>query len=133
MKRITNITYSGPFFHKDPAKTLQQNIETMLDAVGREGEQDVKAQIAGHRSEMPAYTGWTYDSVRGAMRSLSGKPWRRTVAIQAQTGSMNDANAIRTKAAASTIEGRWHPFRKTLSRLRRARAINRAELTKGLT
>jgi hypothetical protein len=42
---------------------------------------------------------------------------------------MDRADAIRTKAAAASIERRWHPFRRVAAAGRRAAKAN---LTKGL-
>jgi hypothetical protein len=45
---------------------------------------------------------------------------------------MDARDAIRTKAAASSVEGRFRPFRRVTSALRRSRAVLSANLTEGL-
>ena len=104
----------------------------MMDDLAAEAERDIKGQIAGRAGSMPAYTGHTYDSIVGRTESLTGKRWGLTMVVSANTNGMGRAEAIRTKAAAATIERRWHVFRKTASAIRRARAVLGANLTKGI-
>jgi hypothetical protein len=122
---IQRVDFTGPFFTKDPAKTLRQNIADMMDRLAAEGERDVKQQISG-------YTGWTHSRVRGRTSSLGGKRWAVTAVISTDTSGMSARDAIRTKAAAASIERRFHPFRRTSTALRRARAVVAANLTKGM-
>ena len=124
----SRITFSGPFFTKDPRKTVRGNIRDMLDDLAAEMEQDVKGQIKGHAGQMPRYSGWTHDHVRGRTESLSGKRWALSAVVSADSSGMDRSTAIRTKAAAATIERRWHPFRRTATAVRRIKA----DLAKGL-
>jgi hypothetical protein len=130
--RIERVDFTGPFFTKDPAKTVRENIGEMMDRLAAEGERDVKQQIEGRSGSMPYYTGWTRDTVRGRTESLSGKSWAVSAVISTDTSGMNARDAIRTKAAAAGIEARWHPFRRTTSAIRRSKAVLAANLTKGL-
>jgi hypothetical protein len=129
---IQRVDFTGPFFTKDPAKTLRQNIADMMDRLAAEGERDVKQQISGRSGSMPGYTGWTHSRVRGRTSSLGGKRWAVTAVISTDTSGMSARDAIRTKAAAASIERRFHPFRRTSTALRRARAVVAANLTKGM-
>jgi hypothetical protein len=129
---VTTIDLSGPFFEHDPAKTFRQNVRTMLEALAAEGEADVKAQIQARAGSMRHYTGWTRGTVKGRTQSLSGRKWAVSAVISTNTAGMDRKDAIRTKAAGSTIEGRWHPFRMTKNRLNRSRKINAAELLKDI-
>lgn len=130
MNRAFRVDFKGPFFQRDPIKMVKANITAMMDALGQEGERDVRSQIAA--LPMAHSTGHTAAHVRGRVRSLTGKPWKATAVVSVQVAGMTRAKAIRTKAAASSIEGRWHPFRKTTAAMKRSRAVIAADLTKGL-
>ena len=82
--------------------------------------------------EFDALTIWTADSIVGRTESNSGKRWGTWAVVSANTAGMSKADAIRTKAAAATIERRWHPFRQVKSAVYRARPLIRANLTEGL-
>lgn len=126
------VDFSGPFFERDPEKTIRENVRRMLDNLAAEGERDVQGQIASRAAAMPRYTGWTHDHVVGRVSSLGGKRWALNAVVSANTSGMGATQAIRTQAAASTIERRWHPFRRTASAMRRARAVLSANLSEGL-
>ena len=131
--RVTSdVTLSGPFFTRDPGKTLRANTRDMMDALAAELEGEVRADIAGNAGSMPAYSGWSWAHTRGRTVSRSGKRWGTWARVSAYTGDLAAKQAIRTKAAAVTIERRWHPYRKARRSVYRARALLRADLTKGL-
>jgi hypothetical protein len=132
VRQTFRVELSGPFFERDPAKTVRGNIRDMLDEVAKLGEAQVRTLIEGHRGSMPYSKGWTAAHVRGRTRSLSGRRWQLSAVISADTSGMSKHDAIRTKAAASTIEARWHPFRSTKNDIARSRAILGANLTKGI-
>lgn len=133
MAKVTGrVEFSGPFFQRDPSKTVKANIHDMLADLAREAEQDVKGQIAGRAGSMPHYTGHTRDSIRGRVESLSGNKWMLNMVVSPSTTSMGRAEAIRTMAAAASIERRWHPVRRTASAIRRMRAVLSANLARGL-
>jgi hypothetical protein len=123
---------SGDFFRRDPGKTLRQNVRSMLDALAAEMERIVQDEIAGHAGGMPRYTGWTRAHTVGRTESYSGKRWGTWAVVSANTQGMSKADAIRTKAAAATIERRWHPYQRVKSAVYRSRALVRANLTEGL-
>lgn len=124
------VVLSGPFFTKDPGKTVQQNIKAFVDGAVAYGEAKVKASIEAKSSAMPYWTGHTRDHVVGRTQSLRGKEWRYTGVVSANTNGMSRREAIRTKAAAASIEARWHPFRRALYAI--AGTIRKLDLTKGL-
>jgi hypothetical protein len=126
------VDFTGPFFTRDPKLTVRGNIRKMLDALSAEMERDVKNQMETRAASMPGWTGWSRDHVVGRTHSLGGKRWGLTAVVSANTNGMDRTDAIRTKAAAATIERRWHPFRRTAGRARRARAVITANLTAGL-
>ena len=126
VRAVTTIDLSGPFFQYDPRKRLGENIERMLAAVAEEGEQDVKAQAASHQ-----VTGTFYGGIRGRVASLAGKHWRRT-AVVSQTAVYPWPGGGAKQYRGGKLEARYHWFRKTKTRLNRSRAVNTAELTKGM-
>ena len=121
---------TGPFFERDPGKTVKGNIRKMMEGLAAEGERAVRAQIASHT--YPYGTGWTHDHAIGRVQSLTGKPWYLTAVISANTSGMDKKDAIRTKAAASSVERRYHPFRRVATAMRRSSAVLGANLTEGL-
>jgi hypothetical protein len=132
----STIDLSGPFFTKDPAKTFRQNIRVLMAAVAAEGEADVRAQLQSGQSSRAPLRGITPNRVsghvHGRVRSLSGRPWAVTAVTSVNASGLSGRQAVRLMAAGSLLEGRTHAFRRTTSRLRKAKAINKVELLKGL-
>lgn len=126
------VTLDGPFFRRDPAKTLWENVRDLMDKLAEYGEQEVRQQIEAREGSMPYWTGWTRDRVSGRTRSHSGNRWAVTAVVTASTNGLDKNAAIRTKAAASTIEARWHPFRKTAGLMRKARPLFQHNLTRNM-
>jgi hypothetical protein len=131
-KVTTKVELQGDFFRRNPGKTLRQNVRDMLDGMAAWMEAEVAGEIESHASSMPGWTGWTRDHVVGRTHSNAGSRWGTWAVVSANTRAMDRDKAIRTKAAASTIERRWHPFRRVKSAIYRARPLIRANLTKGL-
>ena len=125
------IELEGNFFRRDPKKTVRANIRDMLDALAGELGGEVRADIASHQSQMPNWTGWTHEHVHGITR-WEGQRWQFWAAVQAVQEGMSANDAIRTQAAAASIERRWHPFRRGKGAVYRARALINADFTKGL-
>lgn len=128
----TKVTLEGDFFRRDPGKTLRQNVRDMLDLLAEWMERDVRSEIAGHAGSMPRYSGWSWAHTRGRTVSESGKRWGTWARVSAYTGDLGAKDAIRTKAAAATIERRWHPYRAVRRDIYRMRPLLAADLTKGL-
>jgi hypothetical protein len=126
------VTLDGPFFRRDPGKTFRQNVRDMLDVLSGEMEAFVRGEIAGHAGSMPGYSGWTWAHTIGRTENYMGKRWGTWAVVSANTNQMSARDAIRTKAAAATIERRWHPYRKAKSAVYRSRALIRADLTEGI-
>jgi len=129
---VASVELSGPFFTRDPRQTVRQNIRRMMDALAAEMEGGVRTGMEAASGSMPAWTGWTRDHVVGRTSSLSGRRWGLTAVVSANTAGMDRTGAIRTKAAAASIERRFHPFRRTTQRANRARAVLAANLTAGI-
>jgi hypothetical protein len=128
----TDVDLDGPFFRRDPGKTLRANVRDLMDALAEDMESDVKDAIAANAGSMPSYSGWSVAHTVGRTTSISGKRWGTWARVSANTSGMSAKDAIRTKAAAATIERRWHPYRKAKSNVYRARALLTADLVKGL-
>jgi hypothetical protein len=123
----------GPFFTKSPGKTLRGNLMDMLDEMAEFMEDEVDAAIQSHRDGMPLWTGWTLAKNVGYTTSKkTGRRWTTYAAVGTVTAGMGRDDAIRTKAAAASIERRWHPWRNLKSGLYRARPLLTADLAKGL-
>lgn len=132
-KLTVKVDLEGNFFKRDPGKTLGMNVRDMLKQLAAWMETEVRSDIASHAGSMPFYTGWSHDRVVGHVTSnKTGKQWRVTAAVQSQTLGMSAKDAIRTKAAGSSIEGRFHPYRRIKGAIYRSRPILTADLTKGL-
>jgi hypothetical protein len=124
--------FEGPFFTKNPQLTFRQNVRVMMSELASEAQADVQTEIASHEGAMPNWTGWSRDNVKGRVENLSGKHWALTMVVSENSAGMSARDAIRTKAAGSSIEGRFHAFRHVASRIRGMKALMAADLTKGL-
>lgn len=123
---ISTIELSGPFFTKDVKKTFQANVRAMLEAMAEEGQTDVQSQFTGHID-----TGEGVSGVKGRVHGLSGKPWEQTMVIS-QQHIYPWAHGGSKQYRGGRLEAKVHMFRRTATRLRKSRAVNVAELTKGL-
>jgi hypothetical protein len=128
----TKIELEGNFFKRDPGKTFRANVRDMLDELAAWMEAEVRDEITAHAGQMPGYSGWSWAHTVGRTSSNSGKRWGTWAVVSANTAGMSAKDAIRTKAAAATIERRWHPYRRVKSAIYRARPLITANLTEGL-
>jgi hypothetical protein len=136
-KIASSISYDGAFFRKDPGKTFRQNIRVLMAAVAEEGRKDVQAQLdAGEASREPVSSGVqparVSDHVVGRVKSLTGRQWAVTANVSVLNQNMTPKQARALMAAAASLEKRNHAFRRTATRLRKARALNTVELLKGI-
>lgn len=130
----TRITKTGPFFRGDPAATFRQNAHDLMKAVAREGVADVAGQLRigdGERRPISGTTQHVSDYVAGELRKAPPGPNYRAVTFVRNRG-LSRERAVALMAAASTVESKVHAFRRSKGRIARARAINSAELLKGL-
>lgn len=118
------VDLSGPFFQRDPGKTLYANIGRMLEGLAEEGERLVQ-------SRYPVFSGDGKAGVRGRVRSLTGKKWAVTAVIS-QTHVYPWPSGGAKQYRGGKTEARHHMFRDTARALRRSRAVLSANLTKGL-
>lgn len=123
-RKPTTIVLTGPFFKTQPSLTFRKNVRVMLESMEEEGTSDVQVQY-------PVLTGAGQAGVVGRVHSLAGRPWALTFVISEQHvypwphGGMKQYRGGKTEA-------RRHMYRTTASRLRKSRAVNNAELAKGL-
>lgn len=117
-------TFSGPFFVRDPGKTLYANLRRMLEAIAQEGETAVQARY-------PVYTGAGQAGVRGRAESLSGKRWA-TSAVISQTHVYPWPAAGARQYRGGKTEATHHMFRDVARGLRSSRAVLAANLTAGI-
>jgi hypothetical protein len=127
-----DVRLEGDFFRRDPGKTFRANVRDMLEGLADWMETEVRSQISGQAGSMPYYTGWSWGNTTGRVHSIGGKRWGTWARVSANTAGMGAGEAIRTKAAAASIERRWHPYRKVKSAVYRARPLITANLTEGL-
>ncbi len=128
----TRVQLEGNFFKRDPGKTFRANVRDMLDELAAWMESEVKGTIEANAGSMPRWSGWSRDHTVGRTESLSGRDWGTWAVVSANTSGMDARDAIRTKAAAATIERRWHPYRRVKQGIYRSRPIITANLTEGL-
>jgi hypothetical protein len=130
----TSIKKSGPFFAHDPAKTFAGNVHEMMLGIAKEGREDVIGQLQagqGQRAEIRLLKDRVADHVVGELRRAPpGSSY--SVVIFIRNRGFTKAEGISLMAAASGLESSIHAFRKTAGRIMRSRAVNAAELLKGL-
>lgn len=135
VRTSSRITATGPFFERDPRLTFRQNVRVMMDRLAEEGAEDVRRQlVAGQGSRRPLgmNLGRVSWHVVGRTSSLVGRRWALNAVVSVQNEGFTKVQAVKLMAAASYLEGTTHAFRRTTGRLRRAKAVNAAELLKGL-
>lgn len=137
------VTFSGPFFARDPRKTFRENARDLMDAIASDGQR-IARELA---------TGPEGDAVRGRVigrsHALTGRRWALTAVVSVSTAGLDRRQAIRLRAIAAGrhdpvtaggrrigttqgLEGRAHTFRRSAGRMRRMRADAVARLTRGL-
>jgi hypothetical protein len=132
MARFTSsISLKGPFFSKDPAKTFGRNLADLAERMAEEAAKDYVARTAGgNRAPVSRIGGRVSDRVVHFSKNV-GLGKTQSVATLARRGLSGD-DAIALDAAGAEVEKQTHAWRKTTNRMRRASAINRAELLKGI-
>ena len=128
MVRIkTTIDRTGPFFQHDPAKTFRENEDAMMAAVAEAGEREAKIIASPFR-----VTGAFQEGIRGRDRRLTGAPFTRPTAVVSQTHIYPWKSAGVRQYRGGKLEASRHIFRLTSKRVGSVRALNQAELLKGL-
>jgi len=132
--RVT-IQALGPLFAADPTIPYWANVRAMLEGMAAEGEAEVISGLrSGEGTRAPLSDGSRVsEHIAGRVAALSGKQWYQHAVVSPDKSGMSAPEAIALYAAASRIETETHVFKKTATRLRASRAVQMAELTKGLT
>jgi hypothetical protein len=99
VKIATTIDLDGPFFRHDPAKTFHQNVLVLLEAIAKEGEQDVVAKLRqGQSQRYPIGSAVKPNRVsahaRGRVHSLRGKHWRATAVVSVNNSGFSPRQGI---------------------------------------
>lgn len=133
----STISYTGPFFTKDVAATMLDNVQAMMEGIAREGEADIKAQYeagaTGRRPVAELGADHVADHLVGRIVSIqTGRRWHIAAAISPSREGLNAREAISLYAAAATLEELTGAVKRTTARLRRSKKVQIAELTKGL-
>lgn len=126
----SSISLKGPFFERDPARTFSQNMQHMAEAMADEAAKDVIGRMGSNRAQVSLIGGHVADRVaRFTKPSGLGKT---TVVVMVGTRGLSGDEATALDAAGSQVERQTHAFRKMTARMRSARAVQRAELLKGI-
>lgn len=140
MSRITaKADYVGPFFATDIDKTIEQNIQTLLHAFAKAGEEEVVRKLLVGQTERDELNiegidaTRVYQRVEGRVRNLQGAPWHRFVTVSPSAAGLTARQAIGLYASASRIEGRTRIFKSTATALRRSvREMKAIDMARGL-
>lgn len=124
MAVLMAVDLDGPFFQRDPKKTVRQNIGRMMEGLAREGEDMVRARY-------PVFTGAGRRGVVGRVHSLGGKRWALTAVISQQHVYPWPGAGARQYRGGKT-ERRYRMFRTATTAIRRSRHILYARLVEGL-
>ncbi len=131
-----SVDLSGPFFHGNPGDKLGKRIRQMHEGLAQEGQRLVRQGLGvaqSRRYPIGVGGGRVSEHVIGRVESLAGKEWRASAVISVNNHGLSAARGISVMAAASSLEGRIHPFRKTALALGRSRAVLTADLTKDIS
>lgn len=135
MRSTADVTFSGPFFQRDPAATFWQNLDKMMEGIADEGERAAREGLltgAGSRALVRETGDRVADHVVGRVSAVSGKDWVAAAVVGVNTQGL-DATASRSlMAAASYVERRTAAIRRVTRQLNASRAVLRANLTQGL-
>lgn len=129
------VDLSGPFFERDPGKTLRGNIEKMMEALAAEGERSARSALQsseGSRAPIRLIGDHVSAHVVGRVRSRAGKKWRASAVVQVYNEGLDQRRGRSLMAAASVVEKRTRVFRNLRRSIAQARAVLAANLTEGI-
>lgn len=132
------IDFTGPFFTKDPEKTILENVEKMMHAFADEGATAARQGLmsgAGERAPVRALGGRVADHVVGRVQSRVGVRWQTAAVVQVFAGrgsGLSKEEGVSLMAAAAHVERKTRAIRSVTRQLRAARSVLRANLTAGL-
>jgi hypothetical protein len=131
-----HVELDGPFFQGDPGQKLGARIRQMHSGLAQEGQRLVRQALQAGQSGRQPMRGVSPNRVAehviGRVESLTGKGWRASAVISVNNSGLSARGGISLMAAASLLEGRFHPFRRTALALGRSRAVLSANLTRDI-
>lgn len=119
------VKFTGPFFQRDPSLSFVLNVQAMLEAVAKEGQEAVQSLYP------VGPTGHGKAGVYGRTKSLTGKKWY-AVAVISQTHVYPWPAGGAKQYRGGKTEAKHHMFRTVTQQLRASRAVLHANLTKGI-
>jgi hypothetical protein len=131
-----SVALSGPFFTKDPGKTIGENIERLMEEIAKRGAEDARRGFAsgsGSRQVISRLGDRVADHVIGrvvARPSKGGRRWHAAGVVQVYNEGLSDVQGRSLMAAASILEGRTNTIRKVARNM--GAALRKIDLTKGL-
>jgi len=131
MRSTASVDFSGPFFRKDPEKTIMENMHTFMQGIADEGAKAAREGLmtgSGGRAMIRELGDRVADHVIGRTSALSGKRWAAAAVIQVLNEGYDDRAGTSLMAAASYVEGRTAAIRRVTRNIN----ANKADLTKGL-
>lgn len=92
------LTFDGPFFTKDPAKTFRQNVRVFMASLARAGEGEARRRAfsAPRKAMGPSRSA---AAIRGRVRSLQGRQWAVSMVVSIDQSGMTGPEAVRSQAA----------------------------------
>jgi hypothetical protein len=134
-KATVTADFTGPFFQKDPEKTILQNVSKMMKGVAEEGAAAAREGLltgSGGRAPVGLLGDRVADHVIGRTESRAGRLWTAAAVVQVLNEGFSAKEGTSLMAAASIVESRTKAISRVTRQLRAARAVLRANLTEGL-
>lgn len=129
------VDFSGPFFKVDPGKTILENVHKMMEAFAQEGATNAQTRLrvgAAGRAGIAEIGDRVADHVIGRVESRSGRKWTAAAVVQVYNQGLGAGESRSLMAAASYVESRTRAISNVTRQLRGARAVLRANLSKGI-
>lgn len=129
------IDFSGPFFERDPEKTIIDNVQKMMLALAEEGASATRTGLsygAQERALIRELGDRVAEHVVGRVQSRSGKEWHTAAVVQVYNEGLSAAESRSLMAAASYVERQTRAVRNVTRQIRSARAVLTANLTAGI-
>lgn len=129
------VDFSGPFFTKDPEKTIIDNVQKMMQGVATEGAGAARTGLAANqqsRALIRELGDRVSDHVIGRVESRHGKEWHTAAVVQVYNEGLGAEESRSLMAAASFVERQTRAIRDVTRQLRAARAVLAANLTEGI-
>lgn len=132
---VPTIDFSGPFFTKDPEKTIIDNVQKMMQGIATEGATAARTGLASgqqSRALIRELGDRVSDHVIGRVESRTGKEWHVAAVVQVYNQGLSAAESRSLMAAASYVARQTRAITDVTRQLRAARAVMTANLTAGI-